>query len=121
MNENDETRILDMIDAAEKARNFISGRTRKDLDHDEMLAFAVVRAIAIIGEAASRVSQATQTSLNHIPWTHIVGMRHRIVHDYLNVDYDIVWDVVTVDLPSLIGELKKIVLSDEDTHEDRSE
>jgi len=65
----DRIRIADMIRAAETACDFISGRTRSDLDTDQMLVFALVRAIAIIGEAASRVSAATRQVTADIPWT----------------------------------------------------
>jgi uncharacterized protein with HEPN domain len=44
-----------------------------------------------------------------VPWTDIVGMRHKVVHDYLGVDEDIVWEVVTDDLPRLVAALQSIV------------
>ena len=56
----DRTRILHMIEAAESAINFVSGRQRADLTSDQMLLFALVRAIEIVGEAAGRVSEATR-------------------------------------------------------------
>ncbi|MGE3317173.1 MAG: DUF86 domain-containing protein [Planctomycetaceae bacterium] len=43
-----------------------------------------------------------------IPWAAIIGMRHKVVHDYLHLDFDIVWDVVTADLPSLIPLIERI-------------
>jgi uncharacterized protein with HEPN domain len=48
-----------------------------------------------------------------IPWAKIIGMRHKVVHDYLSVDYDLVWDVVTVNLPQLAIALDRIVPPDE--------
>ena len=60
MQPEDEVRIRHMIGAAESVRRFVAGRQRADLDNDEMLRFALTRAIEIIGEAASRVSQPTQ-------------------------------------------------------------
>lgn len=112
MNERDKARLQDMLEAAEKARRFIAGKTRADLDIDEMLAFAVTRAIEIVGEAASHVSEETQATHPTVEWHGIIGMRHRIVHDYLNVDYNIVWDVLTYDLPALIAELTQILQSE---------
>ena len=109
MNERDETRLHDMLDAAIKAREFAAGKTRAMLDTDELLAFALVRALEIVGEAASRVSQDTRSRHPQIRWKEIVGMRNKIIHDYLSVDYEIVWDVVTNDLPDLIRELETIV------------
>ena len=48
-----------------------------------------------------------------IPWPDIIGMRHKVVHDYLEVDDDIVWDVVTTDLPPVIAALQRIVPPEE--------
>jgi uncharacterized protein with HEPN domain len=113
MNERDEARLRDMLDAAHKARSYVKGQSRTSLEaNDEILGFAVVRAIEIIGEAASRVSSETRASLPQIEWGNIIGMRNRIIHDYLNVDYDIVWKVATQSLVSLVEELEKLLLSD---------
>jgi uncharacterized protein with HEPN domain len=106
MNERDETRLRDMLDAARKAVAFADDKTREALDEDELLAFALVRALEIVGEAASRVSQETRSRFQQIRWKEIIGMRNKIIHDYLSVDNNIVWDVVTNDLPDLIRELE---------------
>jgi len=109
MNERDETRLRDMLDAAYKAQHFIRGKTRSSLDEDDMLSFALVRAIEIVGEAASKVTPPTRDSFPQVEWRPIIGMRNRIVHDYLNVDLNIVWEVVTHDLPKLIAALEKLL------------
>ena len=79
-----------MIDAAEVGMGFVKGRQRADLDQDRMLAFALVRAIEIIGEAARHASAATKASIDAVPWESIVGMRHRVVHAYVNIDHETV-------------------------------
>src|SRR5258705_1261282 len=114
MNERDLTRLRDMLDAAHDARSFVSGRTREMLENDKMFAFALVRAIEIIGEAASRVTMETQISLPQIQWREIIGMRNKIIHDYLDVDYRLVWDVAMDDLARPLVELEKS-LPPEDT------
>ncbi len=107
MNERDETRLRDMLDEARRARRFVEGKTRADLSTgDQMLGFAVVRALEIVGEAANKVSQETRDTLPQVRWGDIIGMRNRMVHDYANVDYNIVWDVVEYDLPPLITALE---------------
>ena len=107
MNKHDRTRLLDMLDAARKAQAFAAGRSREDLDSDEMFAFALTRALEIIGEAAARVSQETRADLPQIPWRSIIGMRNKLIHDYLSVDHNIVWDTATIRVPQLTIELKK--------------
>jgi len=65
-----------------------------------------------IGEAARRVSPELQKAHPDVPWRNIVGIRHKVVHDYFYVDYDIIWDVVTSDLPWLVSRLESIVEPD---------
>ena len=80
MNEKDKVRLREMLDAARRARAFVQNKTRQTLDNDEILAFAVVRALEIVGEAANQISAGTRETLPQIPWKNIVGMRHRIIH-----------------------------------------
>src|SRR5438128_4451285 len=87
-----------MLDTARKAVEKVDRKSRADFDADENLRLALAYLIQIIGEAASRVSPSFRDAHTDIPWSEIVGMRHKIVHDYLGVDYDIVWAVVTADL-----------------------
>lgn len=109
MNERDEMRLRDMLDAARKACQFAGGKTRQQLDTDDMFAFALVRAIEIVGEAASKVSPETRSAYPQIRWVEIIGMRNKIVPDYLSVDNNIVWDVTENDLPPLIQQLESIL------------
>lgn len=109
MNERDPALIDDMQNEARRALKFIQGRTRADLDDDDLLAYAVVRALEIIGEAATRVSDVTRQTYSDIEWRAIIGMRHRIVHDYLRIDYDIVWAITQNNLPALITQLQGII------------
>ena len=86
MNAHDETRLRDMLDEARLAVRFMVGKTLEDLDQDQLLQHGVVRALEIIGEAAARITQETQTQCPQIPWKNIIGMRNRVVHDYTGVD-----------------------------------
>jgi uncharacterized protein with HEPN domain len=101
-----------MLDLASRAAGKVNGLTRAVFDADEDLQMALAHMIQMIGEAAGRVSSQTQTANQHVPWPEIIGMRHRIVHDYMNVDYDIVWEVATRKPPGLVEQLHPIVLPD---------
>jgi uncharacterized protein with HEPN domain len=70
-----------------------------------MLRRAVVHAIQEIGEAASRVSEVGRSRAASVPWKQIVGMRHRMVHVYYDIDTDAVWEVLERDLGALIAHL----------------
>jgi uncharacterized protein with HEPN domain len=96
----DRIRLQHLVDAADAAARFSAGRTRSDLDHDEMLLFALVRAVEIVGEAASKVTDEARTAIP-LPWPAIVGMRNRLIHAYFDVDRDILWTTVQQSLPEL--------------------
>ena len=76
----DGIRTRHMIDAVRNARQFMAARKRSDLDTDTMLLFAVVQALHIVGEAASRILPETRSVAPSVPWAQIVGMRNRLVH-----------------------------------------
>jgi uncharacterized protein with HEPN domain len=99
-----------MIDTANKAINFVEGISREDFDNDELLRLAITHLLQIIGEAARRVSLDFRAAHPEIPWKAIVGMRSKVVHDYLNVDEDIVWETVKEDLAPLVIELERLLL-----------
>jgi uncharacterized protein with HEPN domain len=98
-----------MYDLACKATGKLAGKSRTDFDADENLQLALVHLIQTIGESARRVSDATRAAYPQVPFRQIVGMRHKVVHDYMDVDLDVVYSVVTQDLPDLIVVLEKIV------------
>ena len=97
-----------MLETARKAVEKVERKSRAEFDADENLRLALAHLIQILGEAASRVSATFREAHAEVPWSEVIGMRHKIVHDYLGVDYDIVWEVVTADLPILAGTLERI-------------
>ena len=106
MSPDDRVRVNHMVDAIEAATRFLTGRSRQDLQSDLLLQFALVRAVEIVGEAASKVSEASRNELSAVPWSRIVGMRNRVVHAYFDVDLNILWDTLTQALPPLRVQLK---------------
>ncbi|HIK11733.1 MAG TPA: DUF86 domain-containing protein [Oscillatoriaceae cyanobacterium M33_DOE_052] len=106
------TRMLHILDAARDAVSFAENRTRNDLDTDKMLSLALVRCLEIIGEASSRIAKQRRDELSHIEWSKMVGMRNRMIHAYFDIDLDIVWDTVTMDLPVIIAQLEEIIQSE---------
>ena len=106
----DNIRLRHMLDYAQKAVQFTKGRSRADLDTDEMLALAVIHLIEIIGEASRSVSEEFRGEHPEIPWEQISGTRNRLAHGYIDVDLDIIWAIVKKDLPGLIRRLKKAQL-----------
>ena len=111
MQATDLVRIRHMIDGAKSAQQFLAGHQRADLETNRMLLFAVVRAIEVIGEAASQVSSETRSEIPAIPWASVVvSMRNRLVHGYFDIDTEIVWKTVTDEIPELLATLEKVVV-----------
>lgn len=98
-----------MLDHAREAVEMARGKTRADLDSNRQLNLALVRLLEIIGEAASRMPEDERTRHPGVPWPQIVSLRNRLIHGYDAVDFDILWQIVTRDLPPLIAALEKIL------------
>ena len=84
---------------------------RRDLSALDDKTAVIERRIEIVGEAARHVSDAFEAAHPEIPWRQIVGTRHRIAHEYAEIDYDVVWRIVSLHLPALIGHLEPLVES----------
>jgi len=110
---NDAIRMQHMLDAAQEACGFAQGLVFDDLEKDRKLVLALVKDIEIIGEAAYQVSDTVRAQIPGIPWDDVMGMRHRLVHAYFDINLEILWKTVKDDLPSLIVFL-------ENEHLDRS-
>ena len=107
MQSEDSIRLRHMADAARSALRFIQGRQRADLDSDEMLCFALVRAIEIVGEAAARVSVDARNETPDVPWAAVIGMRNRLVHAYFDINRDILWVTAHDALPDLLQRISQ--------------
>ncbi len=91
-----------MREYAQRAVRGVAGRLRGDLDLDVDLADLLVHRVIMTGEAAGKVSEATRKTLPEIPWPDVTGIRHRLLHDYSRINFDILWATVTEDFPPLI-------------------
>ena len=109
MHAEDRIRLLHMVEAAEAAMRFAAGRQRDDLQTDQMLLFAVIRAIEVLGEAANKVSEEVRTANVNIPWKAIVGMRNRLIHAYFDVDTDMVWKTLQIEIPEVLTHLRTLL------------
>ena len=88
--ERDLQSLLDMLQSAQIATGYIASRSRQDLETDLQLQDAIIRRLLIICEAARRISEETQQSLPTVPWSAINGMKNLLVHEYDEIDLDIV-------------------------------
>jgi len=106
----DQTYLGHMLEAIARIRRYVGRRRRTGFLRNTLLQDAVIRNIEIVGEAAGRISAEFIGRTPAIPWREIVGMRHRLIHGYLLVNLDTVWEVVERDLPALERDLRALVL-----------
>jgi len=88
------------------------GRLRADLDEDRVVNLAIVRLLEMLGEAANRIPRDDQTRYPRIPWAQLIGLRNRLIHAYNQIDHDILWQILTSDLPPLCAELERLLSSE---------
>jgi uncharacterized protein with HEPN domain len=98
--------LLDMLQSAELIMAYLATSSRDEFNTNVQLQDAVIRRLLVIAEAARRVSENMRQSLPAIPWAEINGMRNRLVHEYDDVNLNIIWDVVHSEIPSLIKRLQ---------------
>ena len=109
MNKHDpEVTLRQILFYAEEAVELSHGKTRHDLDQDRLLNLALARLLELLGEAATRVPENIQAHYQGLPWQQMIATRNRLIHGYDSVDFDILWAIITNDLPDLIIHLKEI-------------
>lgn len=101
--------LLDMLLSARIARGYVAGVDRERFESDGLLQDAVTRRLEILGQAASRTPAETRADHPAIPWSAIVGMRNRLIHEYFRVDHDLVWNVARTELDARISILEPLV------------
>ena len=107
-----------MRDPTERLRDILEGianieryldRGRAEFEKDELLQSWYLRQFQIIGEAVRGLPEDVRALAPDVPWARIVGMRHILVHDYFEIDVDIVWDAVTHDVPELKPRIERLL------------
>ena len=101
--------ILDIVLTSRKLTGFVAGQSFADLESDTQLQYAVLHAIAIIGEASNRLSPELRAHHPEIPWGEITGTRNRIIHGYDQILLDVIWDIATDKIARVLAELEPLV------------
>lgn len=115
MKRTDEAFVDDILIAADSIREYTRGVAKDDFlsKRDAMIQDAVIRQVGIVGEAASQLSPSFRAKYPTIPWNQIIGMRHIVIHQYWDVDLDVVWEAATEDVPALVRQLRAVPSDDE--------
>jgi uncharacterized protein with HEPN domain len=105
----DQDFLSDILEAIRRARTYAA-----DLSYDEFLLDtrtqdAVVRTLEILGEAAKRLSPQLRDRYPAVPWKRMAGLRDKLIHDYFGVNLDIVWEIVTLELPGVSVQVERVM------------
>ncbi len=98
-----------ILDEADYILGKSEGLNKKNFLKDETLKRAFVRSIEIIGEAVKKLPDDFRKNHGAVDWRAMAGTRDKLIHDYFGIDYDIVWDIITVEIPELRKQIKKIL------------
>ena len=101
--------LTDMWDAIIKIEKYIGQKSFEEFVADDLVYDAVMRQLTILGEAANSVSKGIREQYPDVSWFEIVGLRNRLMHEYSNVEDDIVWGTFVNDLPVLKQQLEKML------------
>lgn len=103
----DDQYLYDILDSARLAISYVADQTKEEFLSDIQTQDAVNRRIAIIGEAANRISEESQT-MSTLPWKQMIGMRNILVHKYDDINLSVIWDTVKIALPQLVAALEAL-------------
>lgn len=101
--------IKDMTSAMSRILDYTEGKTYQDFENDLMLRDAVIRNFEIIGESVKHIPYKFQRKYKHIPWQHMFAMRNFIVHEFFDIDDEILWEIIVNDLRKNLQDLKTIL------------
>jgi uncharacterized protein with HEPN domain len=101
-------RLADIIEAIEGIQRY-TPVNEAELAQDERTRLALLKLVEIVGEACNQVDKEVQRAHPEVPWRAIIGMRNRVVHSYWDVDVQILWAVVTIEIPQLLPKIRAIL------------
>lgn len=107
--ERDLSYLHDIYRFANQIVQFVEPLDESSFAEDNKTQLAILYALSIIGEATKKLSPEFRTQNYTIPWKQIAGMRDKLVHDYRQVDIDIIWEVTQTDIPDLIEKIKPLL------------
>jgi len=108
----DQIRLQHIVDFAGRAISFINDVDQEEFNKNEVLQYACVHLLEIVGEAANGLTDDVRDRYPGIPWLKMINMRNRLIHGYIDIDMEIVWRTIKDDLPPLIDQVRKIKMKE---------
>ena len=117
----EELYLRDILEAADHIAEFIAVSGLSGFQESELVPSAVTQKLALIGEAAARVSDELKVRRPEVPWPKIVGLRNILVHAYFGIDWDVVWRAASRRTPELREQVARILAEEFDGAKDEQQ
>lgn len=105
----DDASIQDIYRAGQNVLKFAQGLTREELELDDVRTSGILFQIMIIGEATKRLSPDFRLQNPELPWVQMAGMRDILAHQYDKLDFDVMWDVIRLSIPEMLGKIDPLI------------
>lgn len=105
----DKQALIDISTAIQQTLLYAQGIDRNNLQEDDEKQAAILYRLIIIGEATKRLSDKFRDQYPMIPWRQMAGLRDVVIHDYDELDFDILWNVIHINLPDILPEIQAIL------------
>ncbi len=106
--------LEDILTSMLRIKEYIGERDFREFKLNYLIVDAVIRNFEIIGEASKNIPVEIQKKYPEVPWKKMYGLRNLISHEYFGIDYELIWEIATVNLQENIADLKKIILLEKD-------
>ncbi len=104
----DEDYLEHMLEAATRIQRYVAGKSEGDFASDDLLQDGVIRNLEVIGEAVAKLTPEMKAAHANVPWGLISGMRNRLIHGYMSINLQIVWDTVRKVVPQFATDIVAI-------------
>jgi uncharacterized protein with HEPN domain len=101
--------LRDILEAAHRIERYTEGMTYEAFLRDTKTQDAVIRNLEIVGEATKNLSAEVREEHHDLPWRGMAGVRDRLIHDYFGINLDVVWQIITNELPQAVGQIERII------------
>lgn len=105
----DKQRLLHIIDAIAEIEDYVQNANVDIFNRNKMMQFACIKQIEIIGEAANNITSETKDKITTVNWKQIIGMRHILVHEYFGIRTNLIWQVITDEIPDLKSKIVAVI------------
>ncbi len=103
--------VEDMLEAMNKIERYTKGMSSNEFEGSEVVVDAVIRNLEVIGEAAKNIPEEIKEKYPDIPWNRIIGLRNIAIHEYFGIDLNIIWEIVTNNLPETKPKIESMLKS----------